>query len=304
MRCGHVLPLIACLSLAACSSASTPPSPPAPNANELTLQTGEFQVPTGGDSLTCFYTDVITQTDLIVGNVTATQGPGGHHIIVYYIDTPHTVEHHPCLNSEMVDWNEIAGASNSGEPVVSLPEGAGIKLPAGKQIVIQSHYINTTAAVETVNDTINIDLLQAADVKQYINNWVINDATFLVQPDSTYKSVTQCTVAQDLQSVVLLGHMHEYGTHYTLESVDASGNSLGVIYDQVWQPLYATHPPLKTATLDAPFVIPMGTIIRQTCSWDNTTANPLSFPTEMCDGVVYYFPDNGFQVCDNKPVSQ
>jgi hypothetical protein len=301
MRSSRLLPLIASVGLVACGGAGGPSS--TPSANQLSLKTGTFQVPAGGDWFECFYTDVVTDKELIVGNVTAQQGPGGHHIIVYYVDNPEPAEHHECKDSEMVSWHQIAGAANGGEPAVTLPPSTGMKVPAGKQIVVQSHYINTSGATETVDDTIGIDLLDAKDVKAFLNNWVINDAGFSIPPQSQSKSATACTVAQDLQSVIMLGHMHEYGARHTLERVDAQGNSLEVLYDHTWQPQYASHPPLRTATLDAPFVIPAGTIIRQTCEWNNVTPSMLTFPTEMCAGVVYYFPDNGFQVCDNHPVT-
>jgi hypothetical protein len=289
--------------LVACSSNSHNSSGPMPATNQLSLQTGTYQVPAGGDWFECFYTSTITATDLVVGNVTAQQGLGGHHIIVYYVDTQHPVEHHECVDSEMIAWHQIAGAANGGEAAVTLPPSTGLKVPAGKQIVVQSHYINTTGMTETVNDSIGIDLLDPSEVKAYLNNWVINDGGFSVPANGTGTSATACTVAQDLEAVIMLGHMHEYGAHHTLDRIDAMGNSLEVLYDHAWQPQYSSHPPLRTATIDAPFLIPAGTRIRQTCTWNNTTPNVLTFPTEMCAGVVYYFPDNGFQVCDNQPVT-
>ena len=289
------------LSLAACGSASAP-LPPAPTVNNLAFETGEFDVPAGGDSFQCFYTSVVTDKDIIVGNVVAQQGPGGHHVIVYYVDTVHPAEHHTCKDSEMVAWHQIAGAANGGEPAVKLPDATGLRVPKGKQIVVQSHYINTTGATEKVNDSIKIQLLEAKDVKEYLNNWVINDGSFSIPASGPGKSVTACTVTQDLKSVIMLGHMHEHGVHHTLERVDASGKSLEVLYDHAWKPEFASHPPLRTSPIDAPLDIPAGTRIQQTCQWDNPTPNPLTFPTEMCAGVIYYYPDNGFIVCDNQPV--
>src|SRR5262249_3728585 len=135
----------------------------------------------------------------------------------------------------------------------------------------------------------------------YINFWVINDDTFNVAPMSTGKTVSTCTFPQDLKTVIMLGHMHAYGTHYTLERVDAQGKVLETVYDKAWQELYMSHPPFITGTLDAPLDIPAGTIYRQTCQWNNTTPNPLVFPTEMCIAFGFYYPDNGWVYCDVQP---
>jgi hypothetical protein len=197
----------------------------------------------------------------------------------------------------MVSWHQIGGASNGGEPVISMPEGAAIKVPAGKQIVVQSHYVNTSGATETVRDSISLQLLDPANVRQYVNFWVINDDTFNVAPMATGQTVSTCTFQQDLKTVVLLGHMHSYGSHFKLERVDAQGNSLETVYDKDWTPLYMSHPPLLTGTLDQPIDIPAGTIYRQTCTWNNTTPNPLLFPDEMCISFGFYFPDNGWVDC-------
>jgi hypothetical protein len=251
-----------------------------------------------GDSFTCFYTDTITDRELNVGDAAGTQGPGGHHITIYYTDTKRDPQYHACNDAEMVAWHQIGGASDGGEPVVPLPVGGAIKVPAGKQIVVQSHYINTTGKAEKVNDGITLQLLDAAKVKEYIGFWVINDDSFMVPPMASATSVSTCTFKDELKTVLLLGHMHSYGKHYTLERIDGMGNALETVYDKEWEPQFAGHPPLLTGTLAEPITIPAGASFRQTCTWDNTTTDPILFPREMCITFGYYFPDQGSVFCD------
>jgi hypothetical protein len=299
MRTVLALPLIVGLGvgLVACGGSAQPPPTP---ANTLDLQTGVFDVPPG-DSFQCIYTSTTTDAQMFVGNATAKQGPGGHHVTVYYTSSPQAPTSHPCTNEEMAGWNEIAGATNGGEPVIPLPAGGAISVPAGVQIVVQAHYINTTGTTFQTNDTVSVDIIDAKDVAQIINMWVMPDLGFTVPPAASGKSVTTCTVDKDVQTVTLLGHMHEFGKHYSLERIDGQGNSLEMVYQQDWQALYASHPPLVTGTLAAPVVLQGGTILRQTCEWDNTSPNPLTFPREMCVAVAYYFPDRGFLQCDAQP---
>ena len=267
-----------------------------PFPNALNFDTGSFQVPSG-DSLTCFYTNITTDHEYVIRNTAGHQGPGGHHITVYYTTVPMAPTHHPCTDAEMISWNQIGGAASGGEPVLPLPDGAAIKVPANVQIVIQAHYVNTTASTETTDDRVSVEIADPSTVQQYVNFWVINDDGFTVQPASTGKSVSTCTFPQELKTVILLGHMHEFGTHYTLEQIDAAGNTLATVYDKAWQPSYMSHPPLITTSLAAPLDIAAGTIFRQTCTWNNSSPNPLTFPTEMCVAFGYYFPDNGFIDC-------
>jgi hypothetical protein len=299
MRAVWLFSLVVAAASLGCGSSGDGTSGSAPNPNELTFHTGSFDV-TPGDSFTCFYTDTITDKEINVANTAGMQGPGGHHITVYYADTTTAPTHHPCKDSEMVSWHQIGGASNGGEPVVPLPDGAAIKVPAGKQIVVQAHYINTTGKTFTSDDSITLMLLPSNEVKQFMNSWVINDDAFTIPAQSTGTSVSTCTFPQDLKTVLLLGHMHDYGKHYKLERLDASGSVVETVYDHDWQPQYASHPPYITGTLDAPMDIKAGTTFRQTCTWDNTTPDPILFPREMCVAFGYYFPDSGWVYCDVK----
>jgi Copper type II ascorbate-dependent monooxygenase, C-terminal domain len=296
----RLLALIVGMGLTGCGGAESQPSGPGSSPDSLTFDTGDFQAP-AGDSFECFYTNVKTDHEINVTNAKGKQGPGGHHVIIYYTDVPREPTHHPCVDAEMVSWHQIAGADTNKEPVVAIPAGAAVKVPAGKQMVIQSHYINTTGATEKVNDTITLDTVDAKDVKQFINFWALVDLGFQIPANGAGKSVTTCTVTEDLNSVALLGHMHEYGKHFKLEAIDDKGASLSTIYDHDWAPQYVSHPPLISSPLDKPLLIKAGTRVRQTCEWDNTTPDAMAFPREMCVSFVFYYPDKGFIECDGEP---
>jgi hypothetical protein len=275
--------------------------------DDISFHTGEFDVPTG-ESFECFYTDVTTDQDIAAISGLAEQGEGGHHVIIFYTDTKRSPTHHPCSESEMAGWNQIVGApgakATGTEGLIKMPEGLAIKVPAGKQIVVQTHYINTTGAAFKTNDCITLHTTDPAAIKDYANLFVTNDATFTVPPQSPYKSVTTCTLEQDFKTVIQTGHMHEHGTHYKLEQIDDKGNSMSVLYEKQWQPSYAAHPPIIEHPLDKPFLLTKGTKLRQTCEWNNTSPTSLAFPSEMCVGIFYYFPDNGLITCNLEPVPQ
>src|SRR5258708_5352487 len=245
----------AAIAIAALSCSSSSPSGPVTNPLELSITTPQFTVPPG-DSFECFYMNMTTDRELSVNDSFGQQGPGGHHIVVYYIDQPHPEEHHPCIDAEMVNWHQIAGSGGqdgkSGEGIIGLPPGFAIKVPPGKQLVVQAHYINVTGKDMQVQDTVTLKMLDPKDVKYYANALVLVDDQFDPPPHATHTRTSTCTLKRDYQMVIALGHMHELGQHYLLEQLDAQGNLMTNLYEKSWQPSFASHPPINRYTGDAP----------------------------------------------------
>ena len=180
---------------------------------------------------------------------------------------------------------------------MGLPEGFAIKVPAGKQLVLQAHYINTTGKTQKMNDSVTLQLIEPTKVKHYANYVASSHEAWTIPAKSPYETTNTCTLKQDLNIILMLGHMHELGKHYKLERVDAAG-AAETLYEEEWQLSYAQHPPLKKFPVDKPLVLPKGTKLRQTCKWDNDTAESVIFPREMCVFFGYYFPDQGELFCE------
>lgn len=271
-----------------------------PDATEMSFETGEFEVPVG-DSFTCFYTDVYSPRELSVYAASGTQGTGGHHIIAYYAEEPRAVGYHTCDDQEMTNLHQIAGSAGAGssETPLGLDDKLALKVPEGKQFVMQAHYINASDAPRTVSDSVKLLLMKPEDVRAYVNYFVTNDDTFEVPATANYSHTTYCTVNRDLDVVLTLGHMHEEGRQYTLEIVDGTNQLMDTLRDDAWEPAFTSAPPISRYRADDPLHIPAGTKLRQTCEWDNTTDHTLIFPREMCLSFMYYFPGDGDDiVCD------
>jgi hypothetical protein len=284
--------------LVGCGGTSDPPA--TVEGRTLSIETGAYEIP-AGDTTMCFYTNARTTEEFNVPYATGSQGTWGHHLLLYYTDIEREPGYHPCTESEMVSWRQIVGVNlenySAGEFQDGMPEGGAVKVPPGKQIVVQSHNINTTGSPQMTEDRIVIKLLDTTEVRHFINSWILFDEQFEVPPNSATKHVSECTVESDLQVLTFTGHMHEWGKHFKLERLDESGAPVETLYETDWALHYDSHPPLTKYTLDAPYALPAGTRVRQTCEWSNTTPNPLTFPQEMCVGFAYYFPDAGALDC-------
>jgi hypothetical protein len=269
----------------------------------LTFTTGPFQVPPG-DQFECFYTSTKTPRELGVQGSHGQQQSGGHHITVYYTDVERPPQHHPCDDKEMVNWHMVGGtAGDDGAAAIvdknlALPEGMALKIPAGKQLVMQVHYINTSKETKTVNDSVTLRLLQPSQVKSYANYIAASHESWEIPPKAPFETTATCTVTQDLQVLLLLGHMHEYGKHYKLERLGADGVPVETLYEQEWEPSFTAHPPINRYTPEKPLLIKAGTKMKQTCKWDNTTDQSMLFPREMCVFFAFYFPDKGELFCE------
>ena len=265
----------------------------------LSFETGDFEV-AQGDAFECFYTDVVTDRELAVRGAAGEQLSGGHHVTIYYTELTKDPQHHPCIDAEMADWRMIGGGGDEAEAAISklrLPEGLAIRVPAGSQIVLQSHYINLGERF-TANDSASLELIPTGSVRDYVNQFVFNDVGFAVPPHEELESVSTCTVPTDVDVIRLLGHMHEWGTYYKLERLDGDDQPVETVIEKQWEPVFASDPEILTFEPDAPKHIAAGTRLRQTCRWFNDTEDPILFPREMCLAYGLYFPDDGEIFCD------
>jgi hypothetical protein len=202
----------------------------------------------------------------------------------------------------MVEWQQVAGTGGddmAGEGIVTLPEGLASRIPAGKQIVVQLHYINTSGKKYSVEHDVALVLADPAKIRAYANYFAINDGTFMIPAGQRHQRTATCTVPRELKVVLMLGHMHELGRHYRLERLGADGKAIETLIDTGWQPVYTSHPPVTRFPMDKPYVLPKDTRLRQTCQWDNDTPEVVRFPREMCVAFMYYFPDMGDVYCHN-----
>lgn len=282
--------VVSCLPLIAACGSSSDPGQTGSNPNQLTFSTGKFEIGPG-DNFECFYTKTYTQKELSVASASGHQGVGGHHVLVYYTDTPRDPQHHPCTDSEMLSWHQIAGSGGDSAETLGLPDGFALKVPEGKQLVLQSHYINTTSNNRTVNDSVTLNLVNPSQVRNYVNFLVTDDESFEIPPMAPIESVTECTLERDFDMILALPHMHQWGRKFKLETLDASGNPANAILrNDTWDPSFTGHPPISYYTEETPLHLTKGTTLRQTCSWQNDTPDPIVFPREMCLAFFYYFP--------------
>lgn len=268
----------------------------------LTFDSGEFEIP-AGESFFCFWTPFTTPTELSVVKADAKQSVGGHHVTAYYADVVRKPQMRQCDSTDMVDWHFAIAAGGEGAATTefaALPDGLAIKMQSQKQLLIQLHYINTTGAPQKVRDSMTITTTDPANVKAYAADFVIMDDQWKLPPHMETTAVSTCTVTEDINLVMMLGHMHQAGKHYRLELMEPGETTFKTFEasDYDWKPAYTSHPPSWRRSMDQALSLKKGTKFRQTCQWNNDSSDTLGFPTEMCISFGYRYPATERLFCE------
>jgi len=272
--------------------------PPAPNTEDvMRLYTPKMEIPAASESLICSPLTLDIDTDILLKGAQGLQMEGGHHIAVYVRDGHVEEEPHECTDTDMLTLRFVVGAGGAGAASTQLPPGTALRVQAGQQIVIQSHYINTAADARVVMDAVELLTVDPDTEPAIADALVIHHADFTVPPLAVdHEAVNECTIEEDLDVHLLLGHTHDFGVFLQLEHIQEGGETT-VLYTGYDGPLMRDDPEI-TLYGDPPLQINAGDKLRITCRWTNPGSVPLGFPEEMCVAFMYYTPGQGFLICD------
>ncbi len=122
------------------------------------------------------------------------------------------------------------------------------------------------------------------------------DSAFEVPPETTgYERVHDCLIEEPTEIHMMFGHQHAWGVLFELDHVGPDG-AAETLYHATDGLLLRNNPEYKF--FDPPLALAAGDKLRIRCRWDNDTAAPLAWPSEMCVAVMYYTPARGFLTCD------
>ena len=281
----------------------------------ILIETPEWTVPAGSEGLYCTYTTVVPTVEILTRELHSYQLPGGHHASLFYSSTVHReaayTSPHICTEEDMTALRYVGGGVESLEQSLRLPPGVGLRVPAGVQVIIQSHYLNQDPEPHRVKDALVIVPSDPTTLTRIADAFAVNDADFVVPPrTSSYARVLECTVgnsgelpagSNSLSLLNFLGHTHEYGTHFTADLLRADGSMVSLYNEMAGTRLRNTPPVRNFADTSNPngLTLNRGDRIRVRCDWNNSTDTALAFPAEMCAGLMYYAPGNGFVACSN-----
>lgn len=258
----------------------------------LDLVAPEVVIESGEDLMYCAYLENDGE-DFAIDLMESNQGKYGHHMVLLT-----TVEPKPAGTFEScTDATEMWKFRSFVLPDTELPAGHGIRVPKGMQYVMQFHYVNTADRAIRVRDVARLRRIDASTVTTWTSTITTNTIDFEVPPKQESSTSFDCPIENDVELLLVGGHMHELGKKITVDlgpSVDALENLYLV---DPWDPTYRDAPPI-TMMFDSPLKVKAGSILRTTCTWDNPNTHDMNFPHEMCASFGYIAGSEAPVHCD------
>lgn len=279
---------------------------PAPTATDILWEMPAFEVPPYSDTQMCL-AGTYTGEDVALTGFGGYQQPEfGHHVLVLgtstsAVDLPDGT-FFDCTETQNLPMDSlepiILPTAGNGEAFgMVLPDGIATKMRSGQRWILQVHNVNTTADALKVNAIGIAPTIPMDEVTEWAAPWTTNRTGFEIPAHQSQTLTFDCTFDTEYHMLYLMGHMHEWGTHFKLEQLESDGTPV-TRYEQEWDPAYRDTPPIVDMTGE-PLVAPAGTTWRTTCEWYNDTDETLTFPGEMCASVSMVYPALTPDICSD-----
>jgi hypothetical protein len=239
----------------------------------------------------CEWTNVFADKDTDIKSVVGYQNePPGHHIVAYYT----TVTQPPgtsrvCLDSDMATFRLLAGEGGEGL-ANAAPGNLVFRVPEGAQIVLNSHYLNTTDHELQGQSASNLYFADPNQPNIPSGNVAFLDDTLDVPPGA-YTMDIHCVQQNTMKLWYFIPHMHAWGKHINVDITQSGVKSN--VFNVDWDPSLTFHPPEKRMSEDAPMMLNAGDAIDVHCEWNNDTGHDLPFGFEMCVAFGEFIDDTG-----------
>jgi hypothetical protein len=194
-----------------------------------------------------------------------------------------------CYGSARAEPARLIASWTWGSGVARMPAGTGLRLHAGRRVVVQIHYNVITAGLAAKSRT-RIEL-QLDDGARDASLWKVAPASFELPAGQRYvEAVAEVATPTALTVYGLAPRMHTLGK--TLEIDRISGTAarcLGTVehWNVYWQQLFLMTSPLRLTT---------GERLRVTCTYDTQSrAQPVPsgerIADEACSAFLYVVAD-------------
>lgn len=216
---------------------------------------------------------------------------GTHHTVVFMGDPSRADGVYPCTSG--TGSAAVIAGSGAGTDPVTFPDGVAVRIEEGQQLVLNLHVFNATDAELTGTSGIRVYALPADQVEHEAEVVLTGNPSFELDPGEG-SAEGFCTVEDATTLFGVFPHMHQLGTHAT---VDLDSAALGQVslHDQPYvfddQDIY-----LFEAIDLAP-----GDTLTTRCTFYNSTGHEVSAGSssleEMCFVVLFQYPVTGRKFC-------
>lgn len=295
--------IAATCALTACTGELEDAPPP---ANEITFTIPPFDVPVGLEVQRCYYYKVPTDVDVDIDKLRMDTTLGSHHFQVYVGDGEDYPEGFSEECFRIVDFERwhMVFASQNETLEWAFPSGVAMRLKAGQQLMIQTHYINTGSLMTPGGiggGTLTMVEADPATVTTHMGAIFSVNYDIHLPAHQMANAEASCMFPNGATLAALTGHYHFFGLDFEAHVMDTPTTMAP-------EPFYKVTD-FKELRFDtwaqasAP-VIPSNGGIDWKCNYFNTLDQELVFGAketdhEHCNMFVFYYPaePQEFRVC-------
>jgi len=256
----------------------------------------------GADVMYCQWIAAPSDVDRQVIDTKGFQSLGGHHVALYATSEIEDVgTSRLCTTRDMLTVSFVGAVGAEGVSTVALPDGMAFNVPKGFALMTNTHYINTTDSAIEGQSVVDVKFADPAHHLQGAGNVAINNDMFSIPAGETFTYDGYCKAKSQMSFFMWANHMHEWGAHVSSDVIRADGTRQFLAIDDHWSKDLTFNPAWTRWDVTQPFVVNAGDTFHVQCTWNNTTSDALTFPTEMCVSTGFTLEEMPMAVCEGTP---
>lgn len=280
--------------------------PPSGQGFQIATPAMGIAVQPGEESFLCYYRTLPNTSTVNVGSYQSYMTEGSsHHFIAYEVGSGSAGGFGAQPDGTLVSCSFGGGTwmyatSLPGEIIeMQMPDGVGLPLAAGTQVMLNMHFINPGSS--TAYPQVKLNLNTVASIKYQAAAMYSFNTSIDVPPATPAGPGTQtvsgtCTAPVGSNFFVMTTHTHKYAT-VTKVNYLHDGQTYNIVDTTDWE-----HPDVGVWEAPNFLTVQPGDSFTYSCSYSNPTSSPVlvgdtAATNEMCMEIGYYFPA-GSASCD------
>lgn len=167
---------------------------------------------------------------------------------------------------------------------LAYPEGSALPVDAGAKLLVDYHFLNTSADPVLASAVLSFETLAPGEVRREVRRFGMHRTGFQVPAGSEAAFVTACSLTEDVLLLDLTRHTHRLGTDFTASVEVPERAARTLIPESDWSEhvMFPARPPIAAAK---------GTVLRFRCAFQNPSTTTVSSGTEPGDETCSLYGD-------------
>jgi hypothetical protein len=241
------------------------------------------------------YKDLGNSEDIYVNHIETAMRPGTHHLILYDFKNGATLPQQDILrdlrdengNNINATFQSLANqvfmfGTQFRSTDYTYPAGVAQKIPAGKGLDLNSHYVNY--GTEPINGEVYVNLhtIDESQVIHEAKNLFLNRAVITLPANKETTLKSDYTFNDNRSIFMLTAHAHKLMTEFKIFIKGGDRDGELIYYTNDWE-----HPEIKE--YDTPIVLKPGEGLTAEATYNNNTNNTVNFGLLSTDEMMIMF---------------